>query len=127
MSHQRSACDRCRGQKLRCARSDQSKSSEPCARCLRVGVQCVTSSSRPLGRPRTTGVAERRTKSIKTGNKAPEALSVDLTSPRLPSTTEGLQVYSNLWTPACLDPYPGYLSDPSNVTGPYFKNPAPSS
>lgn len=127
MSHQRSACDRCRDQKLRCLRSDQSKNSEPCARCLKVGVQCVISSSRPLGRPRIIGVIERRTKSIKKRNTAPEVLSVDSTSPHLPSTAEGLQAYSNLWPPACLDAFPGYLPDPSNMTGPYFGNPALSS
>ncbi|EXJ70350.1 uncharacterized protein A1O5_06418 [Cladophialophora psammophila CBS 110553] len=125
MGHQRSACDRCRSQKLRCPRSDKSKG-DPCARCLGVGVQCVTSSARPLGRPRTTGVAERRTRSIKTGNTAPETLSVGLTSPRPPSTTVGVQPCSNLWTSASLDPFSDYLPDPSIVTGSYFENPVPS-
>ena len=124
MGHQRSACDRCRRQKLRCPRSNQSRDSQPCARCLSVGAQCVTSSSRPLGRPRTAGVAEQRTKSIKTGNIAPEVISVGSTSPRLPSATEGLQAYSDLWTPMCLDAYSGHLPDPSNLTTADFENPA---
>ncbi|KAK3385621.1 hypothetical protein B0H63DRAFT_185447 [Podospora didyma] len=50
-SNKRYACDRCRDQKLRCPRTDQN-TSEPCARCQRAGAICVTSSTRPLGRPR---------------------------------------------------------------------------
>ncbi|KAI1376086.1 hypothetical protein F4677DRAFT_95419 [Hypoxylon crocopeplum] len=49
----RSACDRCRDQKLRCPRTEE-QCSEPCARCQRAGAICVTSNPRPLGRPRTT-------------------------------------------------------------------------
>lgn len=51
MNHvaKRYACDRCREQKLRCARSQRGSSC--CDRCLRLGVLCVTSSGRPLGRP----------------------------------------------------------------------------
>lgn len=48
----RSACDRCRAQKLRCPQTEP-QSNEPCARCERAGAICVTSSARPLGRPRT--------------------------------------------------------------------------
>lgn len=48
----RSACDRCRAQKLRCPQIDP-QSNEPCARCVRAGAICVTGSARPLGRPRT--------------------------------------------------------------------------
>lgn len=48
----RSACDRCRAQKLRCPQTEP-QSNEPCARCARAGAICVTSSARPLGRPRT--------------------------------------------------------------------------
>ncbi|KAH8669158.1 hypothetical protein BX600DRAFT_435656 [Xylariales sp. PMI_506] len=50
----RSACDRCRDQKLRCPRitQDQQNNTDPCARCARAGAICVTSSPKPLGRPR---------------------------------------------------------------------------
>ena len=48
----RSACDRCRAQKLRCPQTEP-HSKEPCARCERAGAICVTGSARPLGRPRT--------------------------------------------------------------------------
>ncbi|KAI8713680.1 Zn(2)-C6 fungal-type domain-containing protein [Fusarium sp. LHS14.1] len=46
----RSACDRCRAQKLRCHR-DEGHSSDACLRCLKSGTECVTSKARPTGRP----------------------------------------------------------------------------
>ncbi|RDW74768.1 hypothetical protein BP6252_05910 [Coleophoma cylindrospora] len=45
----RSACDRCRSQKLRCP--PRENGSQACMRCTRAGVQCVTIHSKPLGRP----------------------------------------------------------------------------
>ncbi|KAE8373293.1 hypothetical protein BDV26DRAFT_297072 [Aspergillus bertholletiae] len=53
-SSRRSACDRCRGQKLRCVRStnpdsngsashDETISLEPCERCLKAGAECINS------------------------------------------------------------------------------------
>ncbi|KAJ5740886.1 hypothetical protein N7493_000758 [Penicillium malachiteum] len=57
----RFACDRCRGQKLRCPREDQTGQS--CTRCLRAGASCITSNLRPLGRPArktTPGNSQRR-------------------------------------------------------------------
>lgn len=57
----RSACDRCRVQKLRCSQrpsADQQmvgqRSDQPCTRCERAGTKCVTGSARSLGRPRRT-------------------------------------------------------------------------
>ena len=44
----RSSCDRCRKQKLRCPNKDDA--TQPCARCLRAGVPCVMSYTRPRGR-----------------------------------------------------------------------------
>lgn len=41
--------------------------------------------------------------------------------------TENLQAYPDQWLHECLDPFPGYLPDSSNETGPYFGNPALSS
>ncbi|RYC77622.1 hypothetical protein BFJ63_vAg19504, partial [Fusarium oxysporum f. sp. narcissi] len=49
------ACDRCRAQKLRCHR-DQGHSSDACLRCLRSGIECVTSKARTTGRPRSRQV-----------------------------------------------------------------------
>ncbi|OAA69791.1 Zn(2)-C6 fungal-type DNA-binding domain protein [Cordyceps fumosorosea ARSEF 2679] len=46
----RSACDRCRAQKLRCLRSKEDDTSIPCTRCLRVRHPCFTSSAKPPGR-----------------------------------------------------------------------------
>lgn len=55
----RSACERCRRQKLRCSRQSGSPSStsssssidEPCARCARLGVSCQQGLQRKVGRP----------------------------------------------------------------------------
>lgn len=114
MNQQRSACDRCRGQKLRCTRGHQAKEYEPCTRCLKIGVQCTTSCSRPLGRPRTTEAAKRRAKPIKTRTTPPEVLSLDPTSTHLPATIEKFQAPSDLWNSACSDSYPSTLPDLSS-------------
>ncbi|KAI7773758.1 hypothetical protein LA080_010001 [Diaporthe eres] len=44
----RSACDRCRKQKLRCP--SRASDAQPCSRCTRAGVECITGYTRPLGR-----------------------------------------------------------------------------
>ena len=46
---QRSACDRCRGQKLRCTRDVDTQAS--CNRCERVGAQCIVGLLPRMGRP----------------------------------------------------------------------------
>ncbi|KAF3765314.1 hypothetical protein M406DRAFT_105776 [Cryphonectria parasitica EP155] len=46
----RSACDRCRAQKLRCHRDD-THPDDFCTRCIRSQVECITSSSKRPGRP----------------------------------------------------------------------------
>ncbi|KEF59921.1 uncharacterized protein A1O9_04769 [Exophiala aquamarina CBS 119918] len=51
-NHIRLACDRCRASKLRCPRVEGQRN-EVCDRCRRAGMSCITSSARPLGRPRT--------------------------------------------------------------------------
>ena len=48
----RSACDRCRGQKLRCLRNEGNL--ESCKRCHRAKVVCVSSSPLRMGRPART-------------------------------------------------------------------------
>ncbi|OAP57641.1 hypothetical protein AYL99_08379 [Fonsecaea erecta] len=126
MSHQRSACDRCRAQKLRCPRRDQ-PSREPCSRCLKIGVECVTSSARPLGRPRRAEVAGRHTRSIKTRTTALEARGTGSTSSCLSSTTENIQAHPDLGTPGRLDSYPNYLQSPSYETTSHFEDPSQSS
>lgn len=44
----RSACDRCREQKLRCPA--RANGQESCTRCIRAGLECVTGYTKPLGR-----------------------------------------------------------------------------
>jgi hypothetical protein len=44
----RLACDRCRGQKLRC---DRSSNSSPCRRCTRARARCTTTCYQRMGRP----------------------------------------------------------------------------
>ncbi|KLU92921.1 hypothetical protein MAPG_11870 [Magnaporthiopsis poae ATCC 64411] len=46
----RSACDRCRSQKLKCVRAKEDDTSRPCMRCLRIRHPCFTSSAKPPGR-----------------------------------------------------------------------------
>ncbi len=49
----RGACDRCRGQKLRCLRDDQSRDSSqaPCLRCFKAGATCSYGIAKRAGRP----------------------------------------------------------------------------
>lgn len=47
--HQQFACDRCRGQKLRCIRTPNLQTS--CERCQKAGATCVTDPSVRMGRP----------------------------------------------------------------------------
>lgn len=109
----RAACDRCRDQKLRCPRVNSA--TEPCNRCLRAHAICVTSSSRPNGRPRISPlpVAQR----IPTGSGVTGGV-LSLTSAR-PSTRarsangDRTPVQSNipLWSPtASFDVYPDFFS-----------------
>lgn len=53
----RAACDRCRGQKLRCVREDQDRtsSSGKCIRCTTADATCSFSASKRAGRPPTSG------------------------------------------------------------------------
>ena len=48
----RTACDRCRGQKLRCERGSLEGISSSCERCAKARAQCVTSLGKRAGRPR---------------------------------------------------------------------------
>ncbi|KAF6241489.1 hypothetical protein HO173_000199 [Letharia columbiana] len=55
----RGACDRCRGQKLRCLREDQSQDSHqaPCVRCFKAGATCSFGTPKRAGRPSTSHAA----------------------------------------------------------------------
>jgi hypothetical protein len=74
----RSACERCRRQKLRCSRQSASPSStsssysldEPCARCARLGVSCQQGLQRKVGRPTRKdahGAASSRVETVEDG------------------------------------------------------------
>ena len=55
----RGACDRCRGQKLRCLRDDQSQdgSQAPCVRCFKAGATCSYGIAKRAGRPSASHVS----------------------------------------------------------------------
>ncbi|KAF2177955.1 hypothetical protein K469DRAFT_676418 [Zopfia rhizophila CBS 207.26] len=55
----RSACDRCRTQKLRCLRVP-GHPTDSCIRCVRSQMECVSSSSKRPGRPRNSTNASRQ-------------------------------------------------------------------
>ncbi|KAI0452047.1 hypothetical protein F5B21DRAFT_484944 [Xylaria acuta] len=55
------ACDRCKGQKLRCIRTP--KQDAPCERCRKAGATCVIDSSVRMGRPKRTDKEQRETTS----------------------------------------------------------------
>jgi Fungal Zn(2)-Cys(6) binuclear cluster domain len=57
--HQQFACDRCRGQKLRCILTPDLHSS--CERCQKAGATCVIDSSVRMGRPQRTDKERRET------------------------------------------------------------------
>ncbi|KAF4806094.1 Fusaric acid cluster transcription factor FUB10 [Colletotrichum siamense] len=49
-NQKRSACERCRRQKLRCSRQDTEEEAR-CSRCARLGFPCVAGQQRRIGRP----------------------------------------------------------------------------
>lgn len=111
--NKRAACDRCRDQKLRCSRVNSG--TEPCNRCLRARAICITSSSRPNGRPRMSHlpVAEQH----HTGSGVSGDV-LGLTSSRLSPGSRGANgdrapVPGNmrLWPPnTSFDAYPDFFS-----------------
>ncbi|KAH6625506.1 hypothetical protein C7974DRAFT_396194 [Boeremia exigua] len=67
----RSACDRCRSQKLRCPHSvrfddDERLCSRPCARCVRAGALCIFSERCKSGRPTKASVNAARQRASQT-------------------------------------------------------------
>ncbi|KAF9874431.1 hypothetical protein CkaCkLH20_07994 [Colletotrichum karsti] len=57
-NQKRSACERCRRQKLRCSRQDSDRDSR-CSRCSRLGFPCVSGQQRRIGRPSRAEVQKR--------------------------------------------------------------------
>ncbi|KAL9068031.1 MAG: hypothetical protein Q9161_006476 [Pseudevernia consocians] len=68
----RGACDRCRGQKLRCLRKDPSRDTLQtiCARCLKAGATCSFRTPKRTGRPRAKFSHSPRHGEPKEGGKA---------------------------------------------------------
>ena len=72
----RSACDRCRSQKLRCIR-EEDQPADACMRCVKSGVKCVTSMARPTGRPPSRQPPQIDQNS-QTSNSSPDDSGVDM-------------------------------------------------
>lgn len=118
----RAACDRCRDQKLRCPRFNSA--TEPCSRCLRAHAICVTSSSRPNGRPRIAPlpVAEQ----LPTGSGVSRG-AIGLSSARKSTgarSTNGnrtpVQANIPLWSPtASFDAYPDLFNSSACPSAPH--------
>ncbi|KAH8878755.1 hypothetical protein GQ53DRAFT_850026 [Thozetella sp. PMI_491] len=86
----RSACDRCRSQKLRCLRQqDDTTASAPCLRCIRCRASCFTSSAKPLGRPCKAAARARQRDHAPTptdlGDQAPRSYATALSRAESPS------------------------------------------
>lgn len=118
----RAACDRCRDQKLRCPRFNSA--TEPCSRCLRAHAICVTSSSRPNGRPRIAPlpVAEQ----LPTGSGVSRG-AIGLSSARqftgarsVNGTRTPVQASIPLWSPtASFDAYPDIFNSSACPSAPH--------
>ncbi|TPX14114.1 uncharacterized protein E0L32_000508 [Thyridium curvatum] len=78
---QQLACDRCRGQKLRCIRTQNPN--DPCERCQKAGATCIIDSSVRMGRPRRTDKEQRES----TGNSHNPPQHTNIRSPALPTTS----------------------------------------
>lgn len=79
----RSACDRCRKQKLRCP--SRTSEAQPCSRCTRAGVECITGYTRPLGRSRRVSYGSTNNDNLGQSHFIPVA------RPRLPHRDTELQ------------------------------------
>lgn len=71
----RGACDRCRGQKLRCLRDEQSQDhlQAPCIRCSKAGAICSFGISKRAGRPPASHAANPQQRRVNGGGKSKEA------------------------------------------------------
>ena len=136
----RAACDRCRGQKLRCPRDGQSGLSDSieCARCAKVGAVCSFGTSKRAGRPSNSKFkvstensehrnAERGASSGTTLQEPREFAVFDVTRPEdrnfepppfggpgstLPGVEEGMTPFFNAQYPFTFGPFDGDFSWP---------------
>ncbi|KAH9237401.1 hypothetical protein K456DRAFT_32914 [Colletotrichum gloeosporioides 23] len=99
-TQKRSACDRCRKQKLRCpVRVDDT---QHCDRCIRAGVPCVTGYTQPLGRS-CHDVLRRRSSISKTARAG--GIRYQPTDPSPPGSS-GSQSTAETRSGTSLDPSP---------------------
>lgn len=99
----RSACERCRRQKLRCSRQTTTQSISPeeaCARCTRLGTSCQPGSQRKLGRPSRREYASATTSAgLETLSRKDEGATI-VSPPTTVSATTGTASTSSANTPA---------------------------
>lgn len=97
-SSKRFACDRCRGQKLRCVR--ECASHETCKRCFRVGAVCVTSPPLRMGRPSRAGSGGRRRSTNLVEGRAPTATVASTGDNHISAVETGTRARNELsWLP----------------------------
>ncbi|KUJ20441.1 uncharacterized protein LY89DRAFT_443733 [Mollisia scopiformis] len=91
------ACDRCRGQKLRCIRTSNLHAS--CQRCQNAGATCVTDPSVRMGRPQRSDKDRRKAtnNSHKSQPKHPPNSPNSRQSPS-PTSSKNFTTNSNVWT-----------------------------
>lgn len=117
----RSACDRCRAQKLRCPARDEL--SKPCLRCVRAGAQCVISYTKPLGfrqrlqipttmQPTTQGGTDHG-RPTTTSTAGPSVAATATQSDSIDTSTPPPNLWS--WTPTGTD---GQAQDILGLSGP---------
>lgn len=93
----RFACDRCRGQKLRCVRENTNY--ETCIRCLRMNAICITNSPLRMGRPKRTETERRRRSTPVADGRTLSARSVT-GDDHVPVMEKGIETISKpLWMP----------------------------
>lgn len=94
----RYACDRCRGQKLRCVREDTNY--ETCTRCLRMNAICITNSPHRMGRLKRTETERRRQSTLGSDRLTPSAVSIGTGDDHIPEVETGIEIMSSpLWMP----------------------------
>ncbi|KAK1766626.1 hypothetical protein QBC33DRAFT_541600 [Phialemonium atrogriseum] len=95
------ACDRCKGQKLRCIRSPNLRA--PCERCQKAGATCIIDLSVRMGRPKRADKDQR-------GSTASSNPPQPTRSPTLPSTSHtaagGFTPNGDTWSGHDLDDTP---------------------
>ncbi len=98
---QQLACDRCRGQKLRCMRSPNPKA--PCERCQKAGATCIIDSSVRMGRPRRADKDQPGESSGSSGNPSQPTLSPLHTNSSQTTTSIDFVPNGDAWSVRGLD------------------------